>query len=679
MIIAPIVTEFSKYFFTNVIVPKIDEIKKYFKNTSLNDDEIKNILEESILRYLVRTNAYLEILDGLVADISQIELKQVYIPISLRDSTRNEEITISLDRKLNFEAKRNRILVLGEGGAGKSTLLKIIGLQVIGTMQLCPILVSLRNLAPNHTLLDEIFSQFTELGETTEKELILKLLEGGRFLIMLDAADEVSAKDKSIIFKDVKEFIKKASKNTFIISSRQDRILSAFSDFYRYTVIEMLQDEIQLLYEKYDEITRRKISKRLMKAIKENNFDSIITNPIIATMMYNVYYHDNKLPTKNTELINRIFDIYLYELDYRKCGYTRSVVNEMTFKHVVGVFAHIAFNSLKKGTPKLAVFELEKIIGDYIEENELENKVLDVLNELVISFPLFRKEGSDYIWQHKIFEDFFAAKYILQSEINQQIVVKLYKSEKRTKYLAIFKFLAQLDKDFFVKNVASLVIRDYLNYCESTYSGFGLLEKIVVELRRSITFGIEVEIMTVKKSDDGGVSIAASQLKILANQKFSYFQAGIAKNKGFVIMISLNFEAELLDLIFSLDLRLFDDFRSIAIEPTLAFTDGTTVSSSGIAEGYKANRKVLDRLNLQDIEINMKLPEFELIKLTDDPLNPYNDIEIFHLINFFIGSHLPSYNFRTRPETIYFLNPEKCQKFLETLANSEENSILSGL
>ncbi len=678
IIAAPVVAEFAKMIFKDVIQPKFAELRNYFKNSSLQDFEISLQLESSIQSYLTRTKESLESLNSLIADRSQIQLQQVYVPIRLLESGTNKEIEVNIGEELNFESKKNRILITGDGGIGKSTVLRVMGLQALESMRLCPIMVNLRDLSPDHTLLDEIFDQFSELGESAEKEIIIKLLESGRFLILLDAVDEISAKEKAAVLKDIKDFIQKAYLNTFIISSRQDRILTSLSDFFRYNIVEMDFDQNKMLFEKYDIISGKCLSKKLILEIESKFFKSLITNPIIASMIYNVYYLNRMLPTDEIELIRRIFDIYINEHDYSKCGFVRSTYRDINSQKLIEFYSLFAFTSLKKGAPKLALHEFERLISTNIRNKELAYNERDLLNDLVFTSPLFRKEGTDYVWQHKIFEDYFAAEYILQSSLKDQIIFKLYKSTKRSDYLAIFRFLAKLDQDFFVKNISSQVVKDFLSYCEESYVDFEKLGEFELQIRRAVTFGRDIEIMC-KEISEKGINLSLEELEMLTKKSMDYFGFIPVKNKGFVMLTKYKSESKILDIMSDMDLDIFDDIRlNKEYHDFFCSAENLSTDSKSHQECAQGDRELYSR-NLQGVEIPENLPMNELIKLTDDPSNPYNEIDVFNQVSLLIGGDfidLARYGRTQRPR---ILHPEKCRRFLKELELSEDDSIFNGL
>lgn len=681
IITAPAVSEFAKIIFTEFINPKLADLKKYFQDSTLQDHEIGLHLEKSIRKYLLRTKNSIEILDSLIADTAQIPLEQVYVPIRLLESGTNTEIEINSGIEFNFENNRNRILIIGEGGIGKSTVLRIMGLQTFVSMRLCPILVNLRDLSSSHTLLDEIFRQFTELGEAANKEIIIKLLESGKFLLLLDAVDEILVTEKTDVLMDIRDFIQKASNNTFIISSRDDRILTSLTDFRRYILSNLDENQIKILYENYDKITGNNIAEKLWISINSVNLKSFLLNPIIASMLYNVYYFDNRLPSRSVELVMRIYNIYLFEHDYSKCGFTRTVIKKLASPHIKGIYSLIAFQSLQKGTPKLLTHELETMISDYLKENQLDFNDKDVLNELVISCILFTKQGADYVWQHKKFQEYFAANYICTSRQKLEIVNFMLTSERKLEYIDIFLNILEMDRALFEQTVLNKILEMFIDHCQGTYNNCIGIRSKMLELRRAVTFGRKTALYAPNEENPNDwwqmqkdfINFSQSEITELSNTG--------KVQPDFWLISSVSLEARVLMALYHHN---FDLFRII---PSSKISNRSEDANSIIV--LQAENKMLDQKfnggkgDREVTKLNIELKKGEITPLThqhDDQLNiPFNFSVISKLM---LQAPINMIKDGNRILGYFYPDFEKCQLYRAKIISGENNhakSLLSGL
>jgi predicted NACHT family NTPase len=107
--------------------------------------------------------------------------------------------------------KYSKLRVLGKPGSGKSTFLKYLAIQCnrqrliasVGVSQV-PIFIVLRDFAESchdshHAdLLDFIHQEFIASG-LTQLEIVKKLLQGGRILLLIDGMDEIAHEEEHII------------------------------------------------------------------------------------------------------------------------------------------------------------------------------------------------------------------------------------------------------------------------------------------------------------------------------------------------------------------------------------------------------------------------------------------------------------------------------------------------
>ncbi len=111
---------------------------------------------------------------------------------------------------LNVVNQCPKLMVLGKPGAGKTTFLKYLAIQCIwGGFQAerVPIFITLKDFAeaPNHSNLLEFITHLLVSFNVTSDQVI-KLLNHGRILTLLDGLDEVREEDNNRVLKQIQDF-----------------------------------------------------------------------------------------------------------------------------------------------------------------------------------------------------------------------------------------------------------------------------------------------------------------------------------------------------------------------------------------------------------------------------------------------------------------------------------------
>lgn len=150
-----------------VVIPKV---KAFCENVS---DGVKMDFipkTDQFQEYLFRSYKKYGIINTLVQNNHQVELKNIYIPLTLRpeNSIIGEQILIDGFPKAFLKDNRN-ILITDTAGMGKSTLTKRMFLDVIDSKCGIPIYVELRRLDCEHDLVSEIIQQLNSLSKEVDK------------------------------------------------------------------------------------------------------------------------------------------------------------------------------------------------------------------------------------------------------------------------------------------------------------------------------------------------------------------------------------------------------------------------------------------------------------------------------------------------------------------------------
>src|SRR5699024_9931633 len=254
----------------SLIKPHIDRLNKWVSRRDKNQKVEDNFWESKFTKYLEQLYKDSLFVTTLVFPNSQTKLKDLYVPLTLLQANTYDRHRIkNFDYKL-FE-QYSKIIISDFAGMGKSTILKWITVCIIEQNKSIPILIELRKIDSQNSIVDEILNQINPIDNSFDKDLVYELLELGFFTILLDGFDEIPYDVQDKITVQLSDFIKKTSNNNFIITSRPESALSTFADFQMFYIQPLIEKEAYQLIEKLDKLSKVKLGKNLIDEIKERN------------------------------------------------------------------------------------------------------------------------------------------------------------------------------------------------------------------------------------------------------------------------------------------------------------------------------------------------------------------------------------------------------------------------
>ena len=230
------ITEFVKVIVNTYLKPKFESLLKEEKVSK----DFLDLIEVNFSEYLSRSYKKNLYMNTIVFRNSQKTIDELYIPLTV------EKVNIQSDEEYekvvidefsdNFIPKYNKVLLIDNAGMGKSTIIKKLYLSTIEKNKGLPILIELRKLKKDISIVDFIISELNGISKSFNKDYILKLIEKGDFIFFFDGYDEVEEAHKRDITENLQDFIFKANNNMFLLSSRDDNSLNCFGDFQSFQI-----------------------------------------------------------------------------------------------------------------------------------------------------------------------------------------------------------------------------------------------------------------------------------------------------------------------------------------------------------------------------------------------------------------------------------------------------------
>lgn len=455
------------------IVPKIKEwsINNKIDNCLINYDNV-------LSKYFERSVIKCSLLNTVVPDIEKKSLKTIYLPLTLKgfhSSNKNDIIILDKYDKESLE-KYNNILILDNAGMGKSTLMKFLFLEVVEKHIGIPFFIELRTLSSDKSIIDCLYDEIEDIKDATpqkiKKEFLKAIIDNGDCIFFFDGYDEMTPDNKPIITKKLQDFILKANKNKYFISSRyDDALIGLYNNFDKFNIKPLSNDEAYQLLKKFD--NNGKTSNNLISKLKENDnlkiLHEFLNNPLTVSLLYFNYKYEMTLPNTKYEFYNSVYkNLYKYH-DLRKGGsFERIKYSNLNITYFEKVLHYIGFCSLLKLKKTLYTErELLLLIDSSKSYISKDFEAVDYLHDLLETVPLFIKDGTQYSWVHKSFQEYFSAMFLSNLPNKNTLLPRIFQYNKIEMYSKLLDFYYEIDSETFNEIVVKNFLDDFVSYMQS--------------------------------------------------------------------------------------------------------------------------------------------------------------------------------------------------------------------
>jgi hypothetical protein len=451
--------------------------------------------------YYHRTYKKLAVVNTLVFNNSQRLLKDIYLPLTISSTNKKGKHKIKGFPK-TISDKYGNILITDTAGMGKSTLMKKIFIDIVDENIGIPIMVELRRLSRDKTLIREIQEQLNSNEKSFNPTLLLDLLSEGGFIIILDGYDEISLSDRDFVTADLQDFIARSPNNRFFMTSRPEKALSSFGNFQEYQIEPLKKKEAFELLRKYD--NQGQISALLIKKLEEqemSNIEEFMTNPLLVSLLFTAFEHKQAIPFKKYLFYRQVFDANFESHDLTKGdSYTHDKYSHLEIDDFHRVLRHLGFSCLKLQKIEFIKDELLKLI---VESREfcagLKFNESDFLHDIVRTVPIFAQDGNYYRWAHKSLQEYFAAQFIYLDSKDKQntILKKLYHSSNLENFINVLDLYYDMDYKTFRNVIEFELLSEFVKYDNNSYQSkfLGVKAEDII-IRKELQFMMQLGFFT---------------------------------------------------------------------------------------------------------------------------------------------------------------------------------------
>ncbi|WP_197461640.1 NACHT domain-containing NTPase, partial [Acetobacter malorum] len=372
-------------------------------------------------------------------------------------------------------------------------------------------------------LLTFIRTSCSTASNTVSDSQFTKALERGMFIFILDGFDELNTEIRDKIQENIFEIRSKYPKNSLILSSRPDERFGSWNEFNIYSISKLTKEKcLNLINElPYD----KGVKKRFYDKVKNELYDEyrdFLVYPLLVSIMLLTFEECAHIPNKITEFYNQAFDTLFYKHDALKEQYKRKFYTALTkdeFKLCFSAFCSIGYLNQKYAFT-------EELIKEYTEKSlnysstitpSMKNRsnVDNFIKDMTESVCLIQKDGLEYSFVHRSFQEYFTAIFI--SKTNNDNKVKLLNKFYKRKNDSVIPMAFELDRE----NIEKLWILPSLKSSLSELEDLIDNKKVekYIESISVIVNVIEKEILFSINYNDNHISFIDTAEKLFSENK----------------------------------------------------------------------------------------------------------------------------------------------------------------
>lgn len=420
-------------------------------NSFNRENENYQIQLNEVENYLFNIKEKYAYINTFFCKTAPVEVMDIFTMPRLSYHIEDIEYIISPNQMSALTSISNKCLVIGNVGSGKSTLLKYFLLNVLEQGGQIPIYFELRNIVDRKglSLIDILYEEIKERECLISKEVYMYGLETGRFVLFLDAIDEVNTSSNIITELNLLSNIEPL---TIYLTSRPVAVnREGLMKYKFFHILPFEQEQIVSFLDKIyysDKKFYLEIKEKLIHYIEDNDLN--INSPLMISIVASVFesYGVIDVIEQSNTLVEAMINTVWIRHDATKNGYKRETM--FSVDKMLLACKTIGFYTLLR---EMYVFD-EEFIVVRVQKN-IQVNVNEVIRDLVKVGILIEHsvEGkNEFSFVHRLFQVYFASKYIMDcsDDIYKDVIVFLIQNKNQ---IELLDNIYNMDRSRFALNV----------------------------------------------------------------------------------------------------------------------------------------------------------------------------------------------------------------------------------
>lgn len=469
-------------------------LEKFRDRLSTKADLVIDLLTNSFSEYLERSYEKFKYLPTIVFPNQKKLLKSLYIPLRISAGGLTQDLYLINGYPDALFEKYKDILVVDTAGMGKSTIIKYIFLEAIEGLRGIPVIIELRKLSKTKSIVDLIYDEINGLRDSIDRRFLVDVIDRGDFVFLLDGYDEIPPEFKADVTAGLQDFKSKANNNKFVLTSRDEPGLASFSDFQRFNIQPLEEQEAFELIFKYS--IDEGLANSLIAKLSDNEYASIkefLKNPLLVSLLYKSYEYKPTVPLKKHVFYRQVYEALFENHDFSKGGeFQRKKKSGLDIDQFHSVLRALAFLTYKEGKTEFDSDELLHKIEkakEYCTGLKFSNS--DFRSDLINQVPLLIKDGNYYRWSHKSIQEYFTACFVCMDTKADEVRVfnTLYLGDKIHIFINMLMLCFDIDQKTFFRSIVRNLAEEFIKAVNEARAALGAVicdDKIIRRVELSV-------------------------------------------------------------------------------------------------------------------------------------------------------------------------------------------------
>lgn len=339
-------------------------------------------------------------------------ISDFYIPIPVKLGEYNIKETSIV--KVILENKK--VIISGGAGLGKSVFCKSIFLNIAtNNYGVYPIFIELRDLnISDQSLIEYICNNISYNSKKLKESVLERMINAGNLILILDGFDELNFNLRGKYTKEILFLSDKYKNLKILVSSRPDISFKSWNNFIEISMGGLNRNLAIKLISKleYDEDIKKKFISKLRSDFYDLH-ESFVINPLLLTMMFLTFEEYAEIPNRIHLFYEHAFRTLYHRHDALKSLFKRDSKTKLDISEFSKIFSYFCLHTHVKQESVLNERNIIDIIEKSIHHYGINIKPEDFLSDLMHNLCLIQRDGLDFVFTHRSFQEYFCALYLL--------------------------------------------------------------------------------------------------------------------------------------------------------------------------------------------------------------------------------------------------------------------------
>lgn len=404
-----------------VITAELAAIKKAIGvRAAASIERAKEWFPVSAAKYLSESAVRVGRTRTLLSGHEAVPIKDFYVPLDVSFS--NEKRVMANLKNLLSESRH--VLLTGSGGSGKSMLMRSLFLEAVSMDYGFPVYYELRNINSKKDvdIIDAICRHMGIEKFNGSLPAFKKFMTHGKVLLLLDGFDELSAEQQESVQAQIDGIARWANGTRMVVSSRPSESLGGWANFGTAATRSVtLKKAISIVMRlNYDAEIADKFIKELKSGLFDRNSD-LLSTPLMLIIMLLTFQDSAGVPSKQHLFYANALDALMRRHDATKTGYKRELrckLDAADFNKLLSAFAYVTYYD---GLFQFTMDNFQLSMSTASKLADIPVKTDDYHKDLLESVCLLVREGMNYIFVHRSFQEYFVAYFVIQASPDEQV------------------------------------------------------------------------------------------------------------------------------------------------------------------------------------------------------------------------------------------------------------------